>query len=153
MVDIAALPGAREADERAAELALRLPGELAPLARIALDYRWAWDPDGPELFRSLDPHAWEINGRNPVRQLADLSPHAAEIAAAHGPTLERIARLARVLEEDRARPETPDRRARRPRRLRLRRVRRPPVAAHLLGRPRRARRRHPQGGERPRASR
>ena len=64
IVDIAALPGAREADERAARLAWRLPPELAPLARIALDYRWAWDSDGPELFRSLDPHAWEINGRN-----------------------------------------------------------------------------------------
>jgi glycogen phosphorylase len=105
IVDIAALPGAREADERAAELALRLPAELAPLARIALDYRWAWDPDGPELFRALDPHAWELNARNPVRQLSDLTIHAAEVAAAHGPTLERIARLQRVLEEDRARPE------------------------------------------------
>jgi glycogen phosphorylase len=107
IVDIAALPGAHEADERAAELALRLPGELAPLARIALDYRWAWDPDGPELFRALDPHAWELNARNPVRQLSDLTIHAAEVAAAHEPTLERIARLQRVLEEDRARPETP----------------------------------------------
>jgi glycogen phosphorylase len=107
IVDIAALPGAREADERAAELALRLPGELAPLARLALDYRWAWDPDGAELFRALDPHAWEINARNPVRQLSDLTTHAAEIAASHVPTIERIARLSRVLEEDSARPETP----------------------------------------------
>jgi starch phosphorylase len=107
IVDIAAMPGAQEADERAAELAWRLPAELAPLARIALDYRWSWDPDGPELFRALDPHAWELHARNPVRQLADLTPHLAEVAASHGPTLERIARLQRVLEEDRARPETP----------------------------------------------
>jgi len=106
-VDIAALPGAREADERAAELAWRLPAELAPLARIALDYRWAWDPDGAELFRSLDPHEWELNQRNPVRQLADLTPHAASIAASDGPTLERIARLRRVLDDDHARPERP----------------------------------------------
>ena len=41
-----------------------------------------------------------------MRQLADLPPHAAELAAGHGPTLERIARLERVLEENRARPET-----------------------------------------------
>ncbi|HEX6725501.1 MAG TPA: alpha-glucan family phosphorylase [Gaiella sp.] len=107
IVDIAALPGAREADDRAAELAWRLPLELAPLARIALDYRWSWDPDGAELFRALDPHAWDLHARNPVRQLADLTPHAATIAASHGPTLERIARVQRVLEEDRARPETP----------------------------------------------
>ena len=101
------MPGAQEADERAAELAWRLPPELAPLARIALDYRWSWDTDGAELFRALDPHAWELHARNPVRQLADLTPHLAEMAASHGPTLERIARLQHVLEEDRARPETP----------------------------------------------
>ena len=107
IVDIASLPGAREADERAAHLALRLPAELAPLARVAFDYRWAWDPDGPALFRSLDPHAWELNAQNPVRQLADIAPYAAEAAAASEETRERIARLARVLEEDRARPEAP----------------------------------------------
>ena len=107
IVDVAAMPGAQEADERAAELAWRLPTELAPLARIALDYRWSWDPDGAELFRALDPHAWDLHARNPVRQLADLTPHLAELAASHGPTLERIARLQRVLEDDRARPETP----------------------------------------------
>jgi starch phosphorylase len=107
IVDIASLPGALETDERVVELAWRLPGELAPLARIALDYRWAWDPDGPDLFRSLDPHAWAINAQNPVRQLADLTPHAAQIAAAHEPTLERIARLERVLDENRGRPERP----------------------------------------------
>jgi glycogen phosphorylase len=107
IVDIAALPGARETEERAAQLAWRLPVELAPLARIALDYRWAWDPDGPALFRSLDPHAWALNAENPVRQLADIAPHAAEAAAGDATTRERIARLARVLEEDRARPERP----------------------------------------------
>ncbi|HET8742149.1 MAG TPA: alpha-glucan family phosphorylase [Gaiella sp.] len=107
LVDVASLPGAREADERAAELALRLPLELAPLARIALDYRWAWDPDGSELFRSLDPHAWEINAHNPVRQLADIPPHTASHAAGDRTTRERIARLGRILEEERARPERP----------------------------------------------
>ncbi|HKP09968.1 MAG TPA: alpha-glucan family phosphorylase [Gaiella sp.] len=105
LVDLASLPGAREADERAAELALRLPTELVPLARIAFDYRWCWDPDGDELFRSLDPHAWEINLANPVRQLADIAPHTASRAVGDPATRERIARLARVLDEDRGRPE------------------------------------------------
>lgn len=107
IVDIASLPGAAEADERASRIASRLPEELAALARIALDYRWAWDPDGPELFRSLDPLAWEQNGRNPVRQLEDLPPHALEAAAADHSTRDRIGRLVRVLEENRARPEAP----------------------------------------------
>ena len=107
IIDVASLPGAAETDERASRIASRLPEELAPLARIALDYRWAWDPDGPELFRSLDPLAWEQNGRNPVRQLEDLPPHALEAAAADHSTRDRIGRLARVLEENRARPEAP----------------------------------------------
>jgi glycogen phosphorylase len=106
LVDVSSLPGAREADERAAELALRLPPELAPLARIALDYRWAWEPGGSEVFGALDPHAWEINARNPVRQLADIAPHTASVAISDGVTLDRIARLAEVMEQDRARPET-----------------------------------------------
>ena len=107
VVDIAALPGAREADERASRIAARLPEELVPLARIAFDYRWSWDPDGVELFRSLDPLAWELNGRNPVRQLEDLPPHAVEAAAGDAATRDRIARLAQVLEDDRARPDRP----------------------------------------------
>ena len=78
-----------------------------PLARIAFDYRWSWDPDGAELFRSLDPLAWELNGRNPVRQLEDLPPHAVEAAAGDAATRDRIARLAQVLEDDRARPDRP----------------------------------------------
>ena len=106
LVDVSSLPGAREADERAAELALRLPPELAPLARIALDYRWSWQPGGAEVFGALDPHAWEINARNPVRQLADVAPHTASMAISDGATLDGIARLAEVMEQDRERPET-----------------------------------------------
>ena len=150
IVDIASLPGAGEADERASRIASRLPDGLAPLARIALDYRWAWDPDGPELFRSLDPLAWELNGRNPVRQLEDLA--AARFRGSRRPTT----RFARPGRPPRPRPRGepratggPGRGARRACRVRLRRVRHPPVAADLLGRARRARRRHPQAGERP----
>ena len=104
-VDIRTLPGSSEANERAARLASALPDELVPLARIAFNYRWSWEPGGPELFRSLDPHAWELNGRNPVRQLEDLSPQAA--AAALNPARSRrFDRLTRRIEADLARPET-----------------------------------------------
>jgi starch phosphorylase len=107
LVDLRMLPGAREADERAAALASQVPAELAPLARIALNYRWSWDGRGPELFRSLDPHQWELSGRNPVRQLEDLAPHAAAAAAADPRVLEEITRLQTVIDDDLARPETP----------------------------------------------
>ncbi|MGI8975049.1 MAG: alpha-glucan family phosphorylase [Gaiella sp.] len=107
LVDTAQLPGARELDARAERLAWRLPPELAPLARVALDYRWAWEPGGPQLFRSLDPHAWEINGRNPVRQLEDLAPHVASAAASDSVITNAVGKLARALEANLARPETP----------------------------------------------
>ncbi len=105
LVDLAALPGARETEERAARIAARLPSPLRPLAKIALDYGWSWHPDGPELFRSLDPAAWELNGRNPVRQLEDLAPHAVE-RFANGALLDGVERLARDLDASRARPDT-----------------------------------------------
>lgn len=104
-VDIRALPGSNEADERAIRLAWGLPDELGPLARIAFNYRWSWEPGGPELFQSLDPHAWELNGRNPVRQLEDLSPQAA-VTLTTPAMVEAIHRLAEKLDSDLDRPET-----------------------------------------------
>ena len=64
-------------------------------------------------------------------------------------------RRARGARARRPRPPAPrrDHDARAPDRVLLRRVRRPRLAPDLLGRPRRARRRHPQGGLRPRAGR
>ncbi len=104
-VDIRELPGSSEADERATRLAWGLPDELAPLARIAFNYRWSWEPGGPELFQSLDPHAWELNGRNPVRQLEDLSSQAA-VSVATPATIEAVHRLAETIDSDLERPET-----------------------------------------------
>ena len=46
--------GDEELSARAADLAARLPEALAPLARIAFNYRWAWYPRGKEVFRAVD---------------------------------------------------------------------------------------------------
>ncbi|MFZ0379520.1 MAG: DUF3417 domain-containing protein, partial [Solirubrobacteraceae bacterium] len=54
--------GDEELSARAADLAGRLPEALAPLARIAFNYRWAWYPRGKEVFRAIDPHRWEVCG-------------------------------------------------------------------------------------------
>ena len=65
-------------------------------------------PDGDELFRSLDPHGWEINLANPSGSSPTSHRYMAARAVADSRhPVERIARLARVLEEDRARPEAP----------------------------------------------
>ena len=56
----------REDIRRAAEeLAERLPDALAPLARLAYNYRWSWLPGGPELFQSIDPERFALTSAEP----------------------------------------------------------------------------------------
>jgi len=43
-----------------------LPPQLAPLLEIAFNLRWSWHGDALELFRRLDPNAWEATDHNPV---------------------------------------------------------------------------------------
>ncbi|HZE05747.1 MAG TPA: alpha-glucan family phosphorylase [Solirubrobacteraceae bacterium] len=62
----------RENIECAAEdLAERIPPALAPLARLAYNYRWSWLPGGPELFASVDPERFALCQSNPVRLLQE----------------------------------------------------------------------------------
>ena len=109
-------------------------------------------PDGHAVFRDINPHRWQLSGENPVRFLNDLWPSTQEAAERNPELLERIEALAgrstRLLARAAGQPAGD----RRPRRLLVRRVRLPRLDADLLGRPRRARGRHPQGGERPGAA-
>ena len=154
IVDIASLPGAREADERAARIAVaparpssrRSPGSRSTTAGRGI-------PTAPELFRSLDPLAWELNGRNPVRQLEDLAPHALE-AAGRDDAHERADRPARATSS--RRPRAAGGTASRASTARSSFVCAEfgihpslPIYSGGLGR---ARGRHPQAGERPRAA-
>ena len=100
-------PGARELAAHAEQLAARLPAELAPLAQVAYDYRWSWEPGGAEVFRDLDPLGWELAGGNPVRVLSDLAPDRAAAAARDTVLRGRLAALAATLAADRARPLRP----------------------------------------------
>jgi glycogen phosphorylase len=100
-------PGSWELAAAAATLASGLPTELAPLARIAYNYRWSWQADGEDVFRDLDPLGWERSGRNPVRQLSDLPLDRAERAAVDVPLRERIDALTAAVDEDLARPMRP----------------------------------------------
>jgi starch phosphorylase len=73
-------------------LAARVPAPLAPLARLAYNYRWAWMPGGSELYRSIDARRWRLVAGNPVRLLQEASteslyraasdPHLGKAAAA-----------------------------------------------------------------------
>ncbi|MGZ4205045.1 MAG: alpha-glucan family phosphorylase [Actinomycetota bacterium] len=84
---------------RAADaLAAALPSVLAPLARIAYNYRWSWTPGGAEIFASLDPHAWRLSGESPVRFLRTLPRDALERAAADEDLVARIRSIFRTVE-------------------------------------------------------
>ncbi len=90
---------------RAADgLAARVPAPLAPLARLAFNYRWAWTPGGPELFSSIEPVRWERCGENPVRLLCEVAPDVLERAAGDAALLERAAAVEAAVRADLERP-------------------------------------------------
>ncbi|MCU1373003.1 MAG: alpha-glucan phosphorylase, partial [Actinomycetia bacterium] len=47
----------------------RLPEALAPLEDLAMNLRWAWDERTRDVFRWVDPDAWEETRHDPVRLL------------------------------------------------------------------------------------
>ena len=96
--------GDEELARRAADLAGRLPGPLAPLARIAYNYRWRWYPGGKEVFRSIDRERWALCGENPVRMLQETAGEALARAAGDSVFLARVAALEGALVADLERP-------------------------------------------------
>jgi starch phosphorylase len=77
----------------AEELVDRLPAPLAPLGRIAFNYRWSWLPGGYELFAAVDRERFELGQQNPVRLLQE-APTRVLRRAASDPELARRARSA-----------------------------------------------------------
>jgi starch phosphorylase len=91
-------------DRAVRELAARLPEPLAPLARVAFNFRWSWTEGGPQTFAMLDKHRWALCGNNPVRLLEETSPRMLAMAAADESYVERCAALEREINDDLARP-------------------------------------------------
>jgi starch phosphorylase len=60
----------------------RLPEPLAPLHALAFNLRWSWDERTRDLFRWLDPDAWEETGHDPVRLLGHVARDRLEAMAA-----------------------------------------------------------------------
>ena len=89
------------------ELAERLPAPLAPLARLAYNYRWSWLPGAPELFASIDPERFKLCLQNPVRLLQEASTEALRRAAADAALVERATVLEAAVEADLDRPTDP----------------------------------------------
>jgi glycogen phosphorylase len=95
-----AYPGSRDIDAAVSALAGRLPGALAPLARVAYNYRWSWLPDGPATFATVDPDRWARLGANPVRLLTDAPAAVLDWAAADPGLVARGARLSAAIDDD-----------------------------------------------------
>jgi starch phosphorylase len=96
--------GAEDIVRAASALTSRLPWPLGVLARLAYNYRWAWLPDGPDVFRSVDPDRWRACGRNPVRLLQETSAEALLRAAADDSLVARAEQLERAMLADLGRP-------------------------------------------------
>ncbi|HEX3326336.1 MAG TPA: alpha-glucan family phosphorylase [Actinomycetota bacterium] len=58
-----------------------LPSSLEPLFEIAMNLRWTWDGRTIDLFRRLDPGAWERSHHDAVATLGMVSKRRAEAAA------------------------------------------------------------------------
>src|ERR1700758_496660 len=99
--------GREDIRRAAAELGDRLPDALAPLARLAYNYRWSWLPGGPELFQSVDAARFALAYQNPVRLLQEASTTARRRAAADSSLLERAAAVEAQVKADLERPYYP----------------------------------------------
>jgi glycogen phosphorylase len=69
-----------------------------PLEALAWNYWWSWAPDGPAVFRDLEPELWEECEHNPRQLLARVSPYRLAEAASDPVYLERVQRLAQSFE-------------------------------------------------------
>jgi glycogen phosphorylase len=99
--------GREDVRRAAAELAERIPEPLAPLARLAYNYRWSWLPGGPDVFAAVDADRFALANQNPVRLLQEASLGALRRAAADDTLLERIAALESLVKADLDRPAYP----------------------------------------------
>jgi len=97
-------PGEQDLDAEIAELATRLPRPLTPLARVAHNYAWSWDPDGAAMFEAISPSRWAACHQNPVRLLSESSAADLTSAATDGELVTRIDALADRLAAELQRP-------------------------------------------------
>src|SRR5690242_16531550 len=96
--------GSRDLERAAEALATRLPESLGVLARVAYNYRWSWDPDGPDVFRDIDPDRWERVAENPVKLLQEANAQRLTDAANDDAFLARANALHERVQADLNRP-------------------------------------------------
>src|SRR6266581_1325686 len=83
-------------NQTASKEALRtreLPQTLQPLENLAWNYWWSWAPDGPDVFRDVDPGLWAQCEQNPRVLLARVSDLRLAQVAAEPVFSERVQKL------------------------------------------------------------
>ncbi len=88
-------------------LAEQLPEALRPLAPLAFNLWWSWQPGGEDLWRGVDAERWDSCGHNPVRLLREATRRTLDRAASDANVLARMEALSRGLAEHLARPSAP----------------------------------------------
>jgi glycogen phosphorylase len=96
--------GSSDVARAVADLSDRLPAPLAPLARLAYNYRWSWLPGVSELFASIDPERFKLCLQNPVRLLLEAPTETLRRAAADSALVERATVLEAAMDADLERP-------------------------------------------------
>jgi len=96
--------GSRELERAALELSEWLPAGLAPLARVAFNYRWTWLPDGPRLFSDMDERLWSRSACNPRWMIQTVLPSRLRALAEDRSYVQRVTAVAQQIEADLRRP-------------------------------------------------
>ena len=52
-----------------------MPAELEQLEKLAENLWWTWNPQGRELFRSVDKELFKKVDQNPIELLSRLNSH------------------------------------------------------------------------------
>ncbi len=86
------------------DVSATLPPALAPLATIARNYAWSWDPEGKDLFEELSPASWEKARHNPIVFLRRVFEHDLKARAADAEYVAKVDRVAARLERYLAQP-------------------------------------------------
>ncbi len=66
---------------------------LLQLEPLSWNYWWSWAPDGPAIFRDLDPQLWEEYEQNPRQLLGSISAYRLAQASCDPVYMERVQRL------------------------------------------------------------
>ncbi len=81
------------------EVAFELPAPLEPLRKLATNYRWTWDHDTRDLFRTIDKGLWEASEHNPIGFLYSIPAGRLEKLAKDNLFLARLENCSRSLDQ------------------------------------------------------